>query len=428
MTTEHDEFWGDEAGWSASPTRDHTTEHPLVSETTPARGVGRRASRLWSSVLTSGSTAGRAHGSNSSGATDDRVETKTALNPDNEINDVSEQWDAGWDVSPAPVSSGGVDPLLAKFGGVAVVLTLLIPLAIGLRSGGDEQLIEAAAEVSAETGVEESAPADPAVPTSVAVATTVDSQASTNSATAPDAATPSSEAEVVATTVPPTVTRSVSGLDGDSESSGSSTENIAAPAEAEAPAVRAESVCPIKYEVVVGDFWIRIADGAGVSTNNLLALNGANSGTALYPGSSICLPAGSKIPSPPPAPSPATTSPATTAAPTTAAPTTSPPTTAAPAPPPPPTAPDDIEAIIRYVWPDELEEKALQVAWRESRYVPTAKNFCCYGLFQMYWEVHSDWLGDMGITSANQLFDPATNARAAYALYQRAGGWGPWAV
>jgi hypothetical protein len=78
------------------------------------------------------------------------------------------------------------------------------------------------------------------------------------------------------------------------------------------------------------------------------------------------------------------------------------------------------------VWPDELEERALQIVDRESNFVPTAKNYCCYGLFQIYYEVHRSWLADIGITSATQLFDPATNARAAYVLYQRAGGFGPW--
>ena len=80
------------------------------------------------------------------------------------------------------------------------------------------------------------------------------------------------------------------------------------------------------------------------------------------------------------------------------------------------------------MWPDDLEERALEIAWRESNYIPTAKNFCCYGIFQMYWNVHKSWLADIGITNDQQLYDPATNARAAYALYQRAGGWGPWAL
>jgi hypothetical protein len=211
----------------------------------------------------------------------------------------------------------------------------------------------------------------------------------------------------------------------------SSSANKEPEVEAAAATASAEPVCPIEYEVVVGDFWIRIADGAGVTVDDLLELNGAGSGTPLYPGSSICLPAGASTPPPPPpVTTPATTAPPTTAAPTTVAPTTAPPTTAAPttaAPPPPaPTAPADIEQIIRDVWPDELEDRALQIAWRESNYLPTAKNYCCYGLFQMYWEVHKSWLSDMGITSADQLYDPVTNARAALALYERDGGWGPW--
>ncbi len=88
--------------------------------------------------------------------------------------------------------------------------------------------------------------------------------------------------------------------------------------------------------------------------------------------------------------------------------------------------PAEVEAIIRSVWPDELEDRAIEIARRESNLVPTAKNSCCYGLFQVYWSVHRSWLSGLGITSADQLYDPATNARAALTLYQRAGGWGPW--
>ncbi|MEP6296280.1 MAG: hypothetical protein ABJ382_03065, partial [Ilumatobacter sp.] len=120
---------------------------------------------------------------------------------------------------------------------------------------------------------------------------------------------------------------------------------------------------------------------------------------------------------PPSTTTPATTTPVTST-PDTAVPTTGTPNTGASA--------DEVKQIIRDVWPDELEERALEIAFRESRYVPTAKNYCCYGIFQIYWSVHRSWLSGIGITSDQQLFDPATNARAAYALYQRAGGWGPW--
>jgi len=46
----------------------------------------------------------------------------------------------------------------------------------------------------------------------------------------------------------------------------------------------------------------------------------------------------------------------------------------------------------------------------------------------MHWEAHRSWLDDMGVTSRDQLFDARTNIEAAYALYQRNGGWGPWAL
>ena len=96
---------------------------------------------------------------------------------------------------------------------------------------------------------------------------------------------------------------------------------------------------------------------------------------------------------------------------------------AAPASPPPPKT---IEEIIRSEWPDELEDHAVQIAFRESRFVPTAHNYCCHGLFQIYWTIHRGWLAALGIDSVDDLYDPVLNARAAYALYQRANGWGPW--
>ena len=86
----------------------------------------------------------------------------------------------------------------------------------------------------------------------------------------------------------------------------------------------------------------------------------------------------------------------------------------------------EVEQIIREVWPDDLEEEALRIARRESNLVPTAKNYCCYGLFQLYYSVHKSWLSQMGVTSSAQLFDPRINATAALQLYYRSGGFGPW--
>ncbi len=87
-------------------------------------------------------------------------------------------------------------------------------------------------------------------------------------------------------------------------------------------------------------------------------------------------------------------------------------------------------AIIREVWPDDLEETALYVAQRESNFVHSVvggKGNCCVGLFQIYWSVHRSWLAASGVTTVEQLLDPRTNAVAALALYRRNGNsWRPW--
>jgi hypothetical protein len=195
-----------------------------------------------------------------------------------------------------------------------------------------------------------------------------------------------------------------------------SDERLSSLAVADEPADRVEPECPISYEVVAGDYWIRLADASGVDIDDLLDLNGASLRTPLFPGASICLPAGAAAPAPP-----------TTAAPTPVPKPTAPPTTKPPATTPPrPASPGEVEAIIREIWPDDLEERALEIALRESKLDPTARNFCCYGVFQIYYDVHDRWLGDLGITSAEQLFDPRVNTYAAFVLYQRAGGFGPW--
>ena len=82
--------------------------------------------------------------------------------------------------------------------------------------------------------------------------------------------------------------------------------------------------------------------------------------------------------------------------------------------------------MIREIWPDEIEDKALAIAWRESGYRSNVRNWCCYGLFQIHWNAHKSWLDAVGIKSATQLLDARTNVQTAYALYQRSGGWGPW--
>lgn len=338
-----------------------------------------------------------------------------------------EPWDEGWDVVPVEPTRTGVDPLLARLGGLAVVLTLLVPFLLGMRSSGDDTPIDAVgADIDPSEQITTVAAADLPVALNESSPVSDDEEAgaapvtSSAPATDPAAESESTDAEPVAR---------ASALGADTESSDATAPPITAPAQADDPADRLQPTCGTEYEVVAGDFWLRLAEAADVDLDDLLAVNGASTDTALFPGREICLPEGARTPAPPTtaatSPDPVTTEP-TTAAPTTAAPTT-PPSTAAPTTAPPsPVAPGDVEQIIRDVWPDDLEERALEIAWRESNYIPTAKNFCCYGVFQIYWEVHRGWLADLGVTSAEQLYDPTTNARAALTLYQRAGGWGPW--
>ena len=178
-------------------------------------------------------------------------------------------------------------------------------------------------------------------------------------------------------------------------------------------------VCGSTYIVRPGDSWTLIADRASIATSQLLATNGATARDMLYPDDELCLPPGVRVVIPT---TTVAAAPSTTAAPTT--------TTTEVIPPAP--SKSQAEAIIRSVWPDDLEERALKIAWRESNYRADADNGgCCVGLFQIYWTVHRSWLGSIGVTSRTQLFDAETNARAALALYERAlarrgDGWQPW--
>ncbi|BAN00566.1 LysM peptidoglycan-binding domain-containing protein [Ilumatobacter coccineus] len=347
--------------------------------------------------------------------------------------------------------AGGIDPLLTRIGAAVVVTTLLVPLAVGLNSGDGPSDFIASAEIAnaeneaaadapvisltpVETAVPAEAQADvyldpsqlpPAVPVNTEAATDSAASSASTSDDADAAATATATAESNATLASDEMSSPAASVD---EASDETDGGIAAPVDAADTADRIAAICAVDYTVVEGDFWIRLAEASGVELAELLEANDATVNTPLYPGSEICLPAGATTPAPPttvaPAPEATTTTSTTSTTTTSTSTSTTTTTTVAPSP----AGPEDIKQIIRDVWPDELEERALEIAYRESRYVPTAKNFCCYGLFQIYWSVHQGWLADIGVTDDQQLYDPETNARAAYALYQRAGGWGPWAL
>jgi LysM repeat protein len=176
-----------------------------------------------------------------------------------------------------------------------------------------------------------------------------------------------------------------------------------------------QPVCAQRFEVRAGDSWFGLASATGVPVQRLLALNGARLTTVLVPGRTLCFPADARRPT--------VTTTSTTVSPGRATPS---PTTTLDVPRRAST--DDVLRTIREVWPPELHHEAILIAQRESRLVSTVRNSCCWGLFQIHFEVHRRWLATQGVTQPVQLLDAATNIRVAWALYERSGGWGPWSL
>lgn len=320
---------------------------------------------------------------------------------------------------------GAVDPLLLRLGVLVLIGMLLAPLALALRSGGDSGALETQ-EFVANGFVPESATAvSSAAPSSSTAATAAPQIVQADpTATAPapspssvEAAAPDAQ-PATAQPAPQPQAQSVESQTVESQPAPETTLPASEPAAVAVEAERVVPACPQRYEANPGDSWYRIAEAAGVSPGDLLRENGAALDTVILPGDSICLPAGAKVPAPP--------APPTTAAPATTAP-AAPPSTSTPPASTVPMSQSEVEQLIRDVWPDDLEERALEIAWRESKYRPNAYNgWCCYGLFQIHWGAHQSWLDDLGIHTIDDLRDARKNTEAAYAIYQRAGGWGPW--
>jgi len=153
--------------------------------------------------------------------------------------------------------------------------------------------------------------------------------------------------------------------------------------------------CTKQHTVKANDSWTRLAARFNVPLKSLLSMNAANTATPLFIGDRVCI---------------------------SNQPVVTPPDTLF--------SRREVVAIIRDVWPDDLEETALFVARRESNFIPAVvggKSDCCLGLFQIYWSVHRSWLERTGVTEPSQLLDPRLNAQAALALYRRNGNsWRPW--
>ena len=152
------------------------------------------------------------------------------------------------------------------------------------------------------------------------------------------------------------------------------------------------AACTPNYVVKRGDSWWSIAQKSNTTLTAILRLNGAKKSTTIQPKDAICVPAAEVTPTET-------------------------------------YTQKEIIQIIREVWPDDLEEKAIAIARRESKLNPNVigiPNNCCYGLFQIYYRWHKAWLPKVGVLRARQLLDPRKNAEAALEMYRRNSGWGPW--
>jgi hypothetical protein len=151
--------------------------------------------------------------------------------------------------------------------------------------------------------------------------------------------------------------------------------------------------CAATYTVKSGDSWWRIAEKNNTNLRKVLRLNKATKATKLLVGSTVCVPTSVQV-----------------------------------VPPAQKFTRAEVIQIIRDIWPDELEERALAIVQRESKFQPGAVSGsrCCYGLFQIYYRWHKNWLPNVGVNSAEALLNPQLNAIAAYRMYQRNKGWGPW--
>ena len=101
---------------------------------------------------------------------------------------------------------------------------------------------------------------------------------------------------------------------------------------------------------------------------------------------------------------------------------------------------DWLPLVLEAGWPadPDILATALTIMWRESRCQPDADSGPDHGLFQInrFWSSDQsnppNWLNAQGIApNHDALFDPLTNARAAWAIYQysearNGDGFLPW--
>ncbi len=90
------------------------------------------------------------------------------------------------------------------------------------------------------------------------------------------------------------------------------------------------------------------------------------------------------------------------------------------------------DLAIKVGWDPENIPMLLKIAYRESRCQPDAWNGADAGLVQIN-QIHTEWLGQMGFTHPDSMFDPELNLRFALSLFssrEEKGlcGWKPWSM
>ncbi len=310
------------------------------------------------------------------------------------------------------------NPVLVRTSLMVGVLVLLVAGGLNLRN--DKPLVRAAEIQGIDTVMVGVLPAPAPTQATVAPSTAAPITTLLALVVAPTPAPTEAVAVTAAPTDPPTTVAA-------KKKAAPKTPTTQAPPPTAAQA--ADKACATTYTIVSGDSWSSIASRAKITMKSLLAINNATVNTMLLPGKTVCLPAGAAAPGPPSTKPPTTTQPPATTQPKPTPTTKPPPATTPPVTQPPPPANTyskaQVAQIIRDIWPDDLEDEAIRIATRESNLIPTVRNSCCYGLFQIYYTVHRTWLASIGVTSAAQLYDPHVNASAALAMYNRS-GWGPW--
>jgi len=174
----------------------------------------------------------------------------------------------------------------------------------------------------------------------------------------------------------------------------------AAPSPLATPGAVAAKTCATTYTAVANDSWWKISTKVKVTVKELLAANNARTSTMILIGDVLCLPKSAVTKE--------------QARGLSLKPPVKRHTKAA------------SEKVIREIWPDHLEDKAVAIARRESKLNAASWNWCCIGLFQVNWWSHRSWLKGEGITQPEQLLNARTNAEVGWMIYKRASGWGPW--